>query len=117
MSAATYCIGFAPGEAESPNKTSNALPALAALRAIPQQTPDERLAQLSERAQLGVWLSDVGSSPKAAALAQNIYEKALDGARCLGHRFVVRTTVEGWRLIPILLPSWESDDEMERRSR
>jgi len=75
------------------------------------------LAQFSERAQLGVWLTDGASSPEAAALAQNIYEIAFDGVRSLGHRLVVRPTAEGWRLIPVLLPSWESDNEMEKRSR
>ena len=87
------------------------------LRVIPFQTLDEKLAQFAERAQLGVWLVDLASTPEAAALAQKVYEIALDGARSLGHRLAVRPTVEGWRLIPVLLPTWESDDEGERRSR
>src|SRR6266576_2307773 len=93
MSAATHFTnGFAPHEApretESPNKP-NLQPTLVAqnvltLRVTPLQTPDEKLAPFADRAQLAVWLSDIAASPEAAALAQNIYERAFDGVRSLG---------------------------------
>ena len=64
------------------------------------QTPEEQLAQFAERAQLAIWL--IGSAPsiEAVALAENIYERAFEGARSLGHRLAVRPTVEGWRFVP-----------------
>jgi hypothetical protein len=86
MSAATHFTnGFAPRETESHNKPNlqQTLVArnLGALRIIPPQTPEEKLAQFAERAQLGIWLADAASSTEAVALAQNIYESARDGAR------------------------------------
>jgi hypothetical protein len=64
------------------------------------QTPEEQLAQFAERAQLAIWL--IGSAPsiEAVALAENIYERAFEGARSFGHRLAIKPTVEGWRLVP-----------------
>jgi hypothetical protein len=96
---ATGCIGFAPRETKSPSK-NHAQPTLV----VRLQTPEEKLIQFAERAQLALWL--IGSAPsiEAVALAENIYERAFEGARSLGHRLAVRPTVEGWRLVPTPLP-------------
>ena len=100
---ATGSIGFAPRETKSPSK-NHAQPTLVPPKIVRLQTPEEKLIQFAERAQLAIWLIDSAPSIEAVALAENIYERAFEGARSLGHRLAIRPTVEGWRLVPTPLP-------------